>query len=167
MSQTADMLADGNVKVAWVPAIADINNPTVTELTATGVVDLSCFIQAGGLDHTTDEDSVNNAKLCDTTNYESPGRIKENITVTYVRKQASTDDKAYQTLKRLTLGNLVLRYGKPYSDAFAADDEVTILTSQCGAQQVQSPDANQAIWVKQKLFNNGPVANDVKVVAGA
>lgn len=165
MAQTADMLADGNVKIAFVPSIADITAPTTTELTATGVVDLSCFIQAGGFQHTTDEDAVNNAKLCDVTNFEAPGRIKENLTLTYVRKAQTADDEAYSTLKRLTLGYLVIRYGSAYSDPFATGDVVSVYSVQCGAQQVQSPDANSAIWVTQKQYNNGPNALDATVAA--
>lgn len=161
-----DMRADGQLKVVYVASIADIENPTVAEVTAGSTVDLSCFLLAdGGFDHTVDEETVDNAKLCDVTDYEQPGRFKHQLTITYARKQLAADDEAYTTLKRGTGGYVVTRWGKPADDALIATDVIDVYTITCGAQQKQAPERNSIAKVQQRLFVSGPVAEDVEVAA--
>lgn len=164
-TQTQDMRADGQVKVVFVPSIADVTAPTVTELTAAGVVDLSCFIKSDGRSHTIDEATIDNGKLCDTTDPQMPGRVTHNWAVTYARKQATADDTAYATLKHLTNGFLVERFGKPYSTAFAAADVVNIYEIACGEQN-EKADKNDIVWIdSQKLFVTEDPQRDVAVAA--
>lgn len=160
-----DMRSDGKIKVVYVAALADPANPTVTELTAAGVVDLSCFIKSDGRDHTVDEDTVDNSKLCTTDNTETPGRIKHTWNVTYSRDDVEADDKAYTTMKQNTTGFLVQRIGTAYATAFAAADEVDVFPITCG-YQLEQPDVGGLVWYKQKLFVTGQSYPQVAVGAG-
>jgi hypothetical protein len=65
-----DMLTDGNIKVTFVPTIADPAAPTTTELTAG--TDLECLITSDGLNLSVDEETISVPKLCDTVNSEAP-----------------------------------------------------------------------------------------------
>src|SRR5213080_2362110 len=94
----ADMLSDGNIKVTYVPTIANQAAPTTTELAA-GTA-LECLITADGLDISTDESVVSAPKLCETTDSEQPGRAKTTIQLTCVRKDVVAEDVAWVTLLR-------------------------------------------------------------------
>lgn len=161
----ADRLNDGNNRFMFVPSIANIAAPTVAELTATGVVLLQCRIKSGGVDHGGDEDTVDNSKLCDTANYETPGRIKWTWTLTYARGDTTTDDAPYSTMKRFTTGFLVVRRGVPQAQAIAANDIVDVYSITCGAQVTQPPEPNSVEWVQQKLWVSGQSEQDATVAA--
>lgn len=161
-----DMLSDGNIKVVYVPTLADPSAPTVTELTATGSVDLSCFIKSDGRAHTVDEDTVDNSKLCTTDNTETPGRIKHSWTLTYSREDDEEADMAYSTLKKGTTGFLVQRIGTAYATAFAADDKVDVFPVTAG-YQLEQPDVGGLVWYQQKMFVTAQSYPQVAVVAGA
>jgi hypothetical protein len=161
-----DMLSDGNIKVTFVLDLEDPSAPTVTELTAAGAVDLSCWIKADGRDHTVDEDTVDNSKLCTTDNTETPGRVKHGWNLTYNRDDDPMADLAYKTMKRGVAGFLIQRIGSSFKTAFAADDEVDTFPIKCG-YQLEAPDVGGLVWYKQKLFVTAQSYPQVKVVAGA
>lgn len=161
----ADMLSDGNVKVSFVPAVANIGAPTVTELTAAGAVDLECRITADGLDVSADEDTIDNSKLCDVENYEEPGRIKHSIELTITRADIEETDTPYETIKRGTKGFLAIRYGIPHDTAYAAAQDIQIYTIRAGAQRYVKPEANSTVRYQQKMFVNGPSELDAVVAA--
>lgn len=162
---TPDMLADGAVKIAFVPSVANMSAPTVAELTASGSVDLSCFIKADGRSHTIDQASIDNSKLCDTEDHEEAGRTTHSWALTYARKADPSDDTAYATLKNYVKGVLVERIGPPAGQAFAAADVVSLYSVTCGAQLLKA-DKNDVVWVdSQKMFVSGSTAQDVTVAA--
>ena len=73
--------ARGKVSWLWVPAIADISAPTVTELTATGALDISCALYEGSGDVTTEANKVQKQRrLCDTQTYEQFGEVTQTMT---------------------------------------------------------------------------------------
>lgn len=165
----AKIPVDGNVKVDFVPAIADITAPTDTELTATGVVSLECMLTPDGLDESIDEDVKDTSAFCSTSNYEEPGRTKPNLQLTYFRDDdaAGTGDAAYTTLKRNLRGFLVIREGAPHTQAYAADDNLRVYTVMCGEQQPVKPAANEDVKVQQKFYASGDYARDAVVATGA
>lgn len=161
----SDMLTDGNIKVAFVPTIADPSAPTVTELTAG--TDLECLITADGLNLSVDEETISVPKLCDTVNSEAPGRATYSAELTLVRKDTDTEDVAWATLLRGTKGYLVLRYGKPATTDYATADKVIVFKGAWGERKLQQPEANNAVKFASKFFVDGTPNIDAPVAAGA
>ncbi|WP_158684423.1 hypothetical protein [Amycolatopsis orientalis] len=161
----SDMLTDGQIRVQFVPTIADPSAPTVTELNAG--VDLSCLITADGLDISVDEDKISIPKLCDTSNAEAPGRATYGVELTLVRKTDNTEDKAWTTLLRGTKGYLAIRYGVPSKTAFSAGDKPVIFPGAAGERKLQKPEANNAVKFQSKWFVSAPPQYDAAVVAGS
>jgi hypothetical protein len=168
VTQPASVPTDGNLKVVWVPTIADPANPTMTELTAASAVDLSCYLTSDGFTPSTDEAVVTDDRLCSVQTFEQPGRITDKLDIKYVyqpQNPDATDNKAFATLRRLAAGFIVSRWGKSFLDAFAAGDIVDVMPAKAGKQVKQAPEANSQFKVGQKIFIVGEVQEDVAVVA--
>lgn len=166
MSDIPSTPADGNVKVAFVPTIADPAAPTTAELTAAGVVDLSCYLTADGWTPGLDEQTITDDRLCSTQTFEQPGRAARSLTVKYIENPGSaTDNKAYTTLVPGTSGYFVQRRGKPFDTAFAAADVVDVWPVTAGKYDPQPPEANSVLKVAQKMFVTGTVEQNVAVAA--
>lgn len=164
MSQPISISADGSLKVAWVPTIADVENPTQAELTAGSVIDLSCYLTAGGFTPNTDEQVITDDRLCSRQTFERPGRFTDTLEVMYVHNPDSAGNNvAYTTLAYLTSGYIVSRWGVDYETAFATGDIVDVIPAQAGIQRKSPPEANSVLKVAQKIFITGEVQRDVVV----
>lgn len=164
MADVPSTPADGNVKIAFVSTLADPAAPTVTELTAVGVVDLSCYLTADGWTPGLDEQVVTDDRLCSVQTFEQPGRSSRTLTIKYVENPGSaTDNKAFDTLAPGTSGYLVERRGVAQATAFAAADVVNVWPIKAGQYDPQPPEANSVLKVQQKAFVTGTVqmAKDV------
>jgi hypothetical protein len=146
-------------------AVTNVAAPTVAELTAVGNVDLECFITADGLNLSADEGTVDNAVLCDTEDYELPGRSKWNLELTMQRHLDVADDKPYQSIKRGSNGFVVIRYGLPYTTAYAAGQSVMVFTVTAGAQRPLPIEREAVVRYMQKMFVSGPSDDDAAVAA--
>lgn len=162
--------ADGNMSVLLVPEVADPAAPTVTELTAAGVVDISCYLTSDGYTPGLDEQVVNDERLCSTQVFEQPGRHSRTLDVIYIDNtnspNATTDNEAKATLIPGSTHYLVVRTGLPFDDPYAADQEVEVTPIKAGQYRKQPPEANSVLKIAQKLFITGPVVTGT-VVAGA
>lgn len=170
MTTPASQYADGNVKVTWVPTIADPAEPTTTELNAVGAVDLTCYLTPDGFAPTTEQASVNDDRLCSTETFELPGRTTNTLMLTYIYRAqdtVGTDNKAFTTLKDGTTGYIVARWGADYEDVYAADDVVNVTPVTAGVQMEMPAEANSTLKINQKLFVRGAMQRQVAVVAGA
>ena len=157
--------ADGNVKVAWVPAIA-ADAPTSTELTGAGVIDLSCYLTGDGWNPGLSENTISDDRLCSTQTFEQPGRHARSLDIKYIENPGSTtDNKAFDTLIPGTAGFLVLRRGTAFDTAFAADDLVDVWPVKCGQRAPQPPTADSPLTVSQKMFVTGKVREQATVAA--
>lgn len=149
----ADMLNDGNIKVTYVPTIADISAPTASELSAG--TDLECLITS--FDPTVNEQAISVKKLCQITNSEKPGTVTYQFQMTMVRKETSSEDVGWTTLLRNTEGYLVVRYGVPYDTAYAAGDDVQVYPGASGARRPQPPEANSpTTFISQWYVSEDP-----------
>lgn len=159
--------ADGNVKVAWVPTIADPSAPTVTELTATGVVDLSCYLTADGWTPALDEQTISDDRLCSTATFEQPGRSSRTLDIMYIdnTNNGTQPNDATETLIPGTAGYLVRRGGVPYDQVFASGDVVDVWPVTAGKYAPQPPEANSVLRRAQKMFVTGQVRMDASVAA--
>lgn len=146
----ADMLNDGNIKVTYVPSIANKSAPTVAELGAG--TDLECLITADGLQPTVNEEVVSIPKLCETIVAEGPGRATHQIVLTMVRKTESAEDVGWTTMLRGTEGFLVIRYGVAYDTAYASGDDVQVFPGKAGERRPQAPEANSATQFQSQWY---------------
>jgi hypothetical protein len=166
--------AEGNIKVAFVPAIADTAAPkAATEIKATGAVDLSCYITSEfgvSREQSTGEDR----RLCSKEVFQSLGRVTNTIPATeYVydpqADAADPDNKAYDTLKRDVKGYLVIRYGLDASDVdWAVGQKVDVVPVTCGVQTKlgnQGADEFAKLRIQQTFAVSGPLVEDVELAA--
>lgn len=166
----ASITAQGNVKVAFVPAIASVAAPTVAELTATGAVDISCYLMPdwGGI--TADQAKGSDSRFCSTQSFERLGRITRSvadIAYTYLPQTVGTDvaNNAYTKLTPGANGYLVVRYGKGAGVAFTVGDKVDILPVTLGAQTkaVSGSDEFAPLTVTQGIGATGVLQQDAVV----
>ena len=163
--------ADGNVKVVFVPTIADPKLPTVAELNATSALDITCGITGGGFTTSTDVQTLTDERLCSTQTFEDVGTFTYSIDdVEYIIDPQDVsptgENKIYQTLAPNSTGFIVVRYGKAFDDVFAADDVVDVYPVKWGPQVKSAPERNTKLRAKQKPYTIAPGAQvDVKVVA--
>jgi|SRR5690554_9697 len=162
--------ADGSVKVLWVPEIADLLAPTVAELTASEVIDLSCYLADDGWQPSTDEQVSTDDRLCSRQTYERVGRHTEQLDIVYVyqgQDLSAADNKAFATLRYREHGYIVSRWGADYEIPIASGDLVDIIPAECGRQRKQAPEANGRLRIQQKIFIRGTLHQDVAVVGGS
>lgn len=157
MTQPESVVSDGNVLTLWVPTIADPDAPTVTELTAGSVLDLSCYFTDAGWNPNLSEDEATDNRLCSRQNFGKPGRQKVAMPLIYVTNPADpAEDEAALTLLEGTLGYFVDRRGVPFEDPIAAGDIVTIFAATLGAQSDSQPTANTPLTVMQQAYLRPP-----------
>lgn len=156
-----DMLTDGNIKVTYVPTIANTAAPTTAELAA-GTA-LECIITADGLDFSVDEETVSIPKLCETITAEAPGRVKYGVSLTMVRKTTVPEDVAWTTLIRGLTGYLVIRYNLPVATAYASAQKVQVFPGAFGERKQQKPEANSAVKFMSQFFVNAQPKPDAAV----
>lgn len=140
------MLADGNVKVTYMLACANIAAPDVSsELLAGSSLDLECLITADGLNISVDEAVVALPALCETFDAESPGRAKYAIDLTCFRHVETVQDKAWTTLVRGLPGFLAIRYGVAVTTAWTAGDKALVFPVTFGQRKPLPTEANGGI----------------------
>lgn len=162
--------ADGSVKVLWVPTIANVQEPTLDELTDTTVVDLSCYLTDDGFAPAVDEQVSTDNRLCSRQTFERRGRYTYSLNLTYVyqgQNLTANDNKAFSTLRHGELGFIVVRWGADYEIPVEVDDLVEVWPAECGEQMKQAPEANGRLRLMQRIFIRNSVAKDVPVVAGS
>jgi hypothetical protein len=109
MPSIADMLLDGNLKVSFVPAVANIAAPTVAELTAG--VGLEERLTPDGLNISFDTSMIDNSALNSTYDTEQVGRSKVTTTLKYKAGAVGTSDDVRDALTFRAVGFLVVRRG--------------------------------------------------------
>lgn len=144
----ADMLLDGNVKVSWVPTIANIASPTAVELTAG--VSLETRLTPDGLDISFDTNMIDNSALGSSYNTEAVGRSKVSLSLKYKAQAVGSSDPVATALVYQAVGYLVVRRGTPATTAFAAAQKVEVYPAQVGRPNPDAvaPNAIQTVTVK-------------------
>lgn len=92
----ATQISRGNIAVGLAPAVADINAPKVTELTATGT-DLSCSIQT--MNGTSSSDSETVDWLCDPVSEQLPGSTTHSMDDLVIKTTGQADASLITSLK--------------------------------------------------------------------
>lgn len=164
----------GRERVQFVPAVADMNNPTVEECTASGAVDISCYLIKGEWNLTGEQATGTDERICS----EQAGTVLGPTTYSMEQAQyvydpqaedAAEDNLAYDALKPGTKGFVVDRRGLKSGEDFAADQKVDVYQVECGAQirMPVSTDAGDKFKVQQTLSVNPNAVFDAKVTASA
>jgi hypothetical protein len=121
----ADIIVDGQTRVAFVPTIANIAAPTTAELNA-GTLLQSTLIPAGleGFENSTAD--VDNTSLASTFDTKLPGRQSFSGTGLVLKKQDGTDTVFNLLSVPNTSGYIVIRDGVTESTAWAATNKVEV-----------------------------------------
>jgi len=136
-----DIVIDGQVKVAFVTTIADIDEPTVAELGAG--VDLGSAIAPGGMEGfeaTTNE--IDTSSIDSTFNTKRPGRTAYSGTALVLKKQDDNDTVFEALDAKDTNGYLVVRLGVPKATAWTADQIVQVYPVSTGQWTPLPPEAD-------------------------
>lgn len=136
----ADIISDGNTRVAWVAAIANIAAPTVAELNA-GILLHSTMTADGLVGFRPETADVPNTKLDSDFNTVDVGRTNLSGTMLRFFKQDGVDT-IYDTLLKGTAGHVVVRRSLPASTAWVAAQKVQVFPSKCGETAWLDPEEN-------------------------
>ena len=162
--------AEGNVKAAFVAAIADLDEPTPTE--ANGGVDISCYLMPDWEGPTATQNTGEDRRFCSRETFTRLGRNQWEISplvYTYLPQELGTPGNAandvYEALTPDTTGFLVIAYGKDPSAAFAADDIVDVFPIEAGVQvkQAVGTDEFAPLTVTQALAVTGVPSLDGEI----
>lgn len=166
LSVPISMDSNGTMLVLLVPAISNTAAPTIAEVTAGTVVDLSCYLTADGFSTSIQENTVEDTRLCTKQVFENPGDRNEQLELSYVYNTLDADED--QARIGLTAGVqkfIVARYGVDPEDAISVGDIVDVFSFRAGAQRKNTPARNSVHTITQKMFINDVVRHDVTVVA--
>lgn len=167
--------AEGNIKVAFVTTIAAATLiPTVTELSATGSVDLSCYITSE-FEVSREQSTGEDRRLCSKEVFQALGRTTNSVPATdyvYYPQATAADpkNKAFDTLKKGTKGFLVVRYGLDARTVdWTAAQKVDVVPVECGVQRKLGnvgADEFAKLRIQQVFGVTGPMVEDVAIAAG-
>lgn len=158
-------VSDGHGMVLWVPAIADPTAPTVAELSAAGVLDLTYKLFGDGFDHQNEVTKFETTRYTLRQTLENEGTEKDTITLKYPYL-GTESDVVRLALTRYTEGFVVERLNLPKSTPLAADQLLSVVAPvRCGKQREIPRTKNTEVGKIQDLLPRGTVENDVKIAA--
>lgn len=114
------LIADGEIKVQWVPTIADVTTPTVTEITAG--TEITGFIRS--LETPLEGNAPDSSDVSSAFNKTVAGTYGGSVNAEMYRDD--TSDDAYDLFPRNTTGYIVLRRFGGSDVAFADGDDVEV-----------------------------------------
>lgn len=161
----------GNLKIVVTDAVADAAAPkVVTEIGASGSVDISCFITAWNPEVTTNTGTAP-SRLCTTLDLPQEGKTSLSaITLNYVYDPQGADADADNALKALLSQgaefDVVVRKGLPFATDFESGQRTELWRVRAGRQNfMQSGDDEFAQFEVQQMLI--PIALPVYGVAAA
>ena len=137
----ADVFADGNTRVAYVPTIANIALPTTTELNA-GTLLQSTLTADGLMGFEATSAEVDTTSLASTFDTKTIGRDSFSGTGLRLKKQTYGSDTIFTTLTRGQTGFVVIRRGITETTAWASSQAVEVYPITCGQTKYLAPTAN-------------------------
>lgn len=167
--------AEANVKVAFVPAIANPETgPTVAEMAA-GVI-IGCYLMPGWEGFTSTQTKGESRRFCSRSSFERFGRTTNSsapLEYTYLPQELATPgnpaNEVYETLAEGVTGFIVLGFGLDAEEAapFVASDVVDFAPVECGEQNKVTTGADEfaPLIVRQELAVTGPKVKDRVIAA--
>jgi hypothetical protein len=173
----AGVEGEGNVKVAFLPAIADVEAPSLAgDLAA--AIDLSCYVTGDGFTPGGTQEEKSDRRLCSRQTFGAPGAITYTIgELTYVYdpqdpSNTGLENEAYSELTPDRVGFIMVRFGIAFETDWAAAQIVDIYPAIMGAQFKNPPVAAAAggggtskLTVRQTPYVSGPASLDVALAA--
>lgn len=165
-TQPASVTFDGTDLVLWVPTLADPAYPTLTELNAGTVVDMTCYFSDTGWAPVLTEAVVTDNRLCSRTDFGRPGRKAYSMPLMYVfNPESAADDEARLALTYLATGYFVERPAVDFDTAIAAWDFVDVYPVVLGEQHPAGRTANSPWLMQQQAYLTGEKQTLVRVLA--
>lgn len=166
------MIAEAKRRLVWVPdgGIEDVSAPTVAELTAPGVLLLSCLVTKANYNlGATGDESINDPAACAKGNSTVPGNTNYEAGFDFFRWTTTLEDEAWTTFQTKGMaGYLVERIGKDYDVEFAAADPVKVYGSITGTPRDLVPDASGGFEkFRQDFFVQSELVEERAEVAAA
>lgn len=155
--------AEGNVKIVFLPALADPAAPSAAALVASTAVDVSCFLMPdwGGITGT--QAVGDDRRFCSKESYQRLGRITRTVapmTYTYLPQETDSHaaNKARAALEEGNTGWLVVGYGVDPADSFTTGDLTRSVPVECGYQNHNAAAADEfaPLTITQTLGVVGP-----------
>lgn len=142
----AKMLADGHDLLLWIPegGIEDLAAPTVAELTAASVINLSCLVAKEGFNFgASGESEITDPPLCAVGQFTSPGNITYNDDMNFYRYTTTVEDIPWETFTGQGIPGILAHRDSLLSDApIAAAQEFEIHEVLTGVQRKLPADGN-------------------------
>lgn len=135
------LASDGNWRVAFTPAVADISAPTVAELNA-GTELAADWITPDGLNIAPSTEGRDTSTLGSTYTTMRAGRRSFENSITFYRADPPAADTAYDLLTFRAEGFLVVRRSQPNETAWTVGDDVEVYPVECGEAQLSTPAPN-------------------------
>lgn len=162
----------GNVKLTFLPAYADLEELTTTELNGVSAVKADVFMLPDWAGLTGNQNKGTRRRFAEKVGRDALGilaRALEDVTYTYL-PQAAGSDPANKMKTALTMGATgawVIGYDKDPADAWAEDDIYTAIEVECGYQRKNPTGADEfaELTITQALGIVGNTVEDVPVVA--
>lgn len=112
----AELTAEGNVKLHWLPTVAAIAAPTTTEITAG--TDLTPQAPTSGVSIDFTQNNASLPKLDQGKISKAVGTEEASISLTFTRDSVDADDIAWELFSRNLQGYLLVsRFGAPVADS--------------------------------------------------
>ena len=150
--------AEGNITTIWVPTIANIKAPTLTELNVG--TDISNYVMLGGWSFEPSQDTVSDQRENAVQDFGAPGRKSAGDISIEVIDNTNTEHKEQNEAVTLmhagASGYIVRRRGMATDAPLAEGQKLTVVSVTCGEKQVINPDANTMIRSKIPLFAKAP-----------
>lgn len=156
----ADIIADGKIRICFVPTIAAQAAPTVAEIAAgTNLEDL---VTADGLIGFEPETAaVDTTAISSTFDTVQPGRASYSGCALRLKKQATTDT-VYAALVRESAGYVVIRRDLASDTAYAATQKIEVYPAVLGETKNLAPEANSvARYEIPVMISNEPTIRGV------
>ncbi|MFF3060916.1 hypothetical protein [Streptomyces sp. NPDC057909] len=157
----SDLISDGKTRVAWLSTVANINAPTVAELTAGA--DYTKRITPDGLKIDPSTADVDTSSLASKFDTKTAGRVGYDTEVTFKRGDNPTDDAPFATLKYGVSGFLVVRRGVDFATAWTVAQKVEVYPITCGEPANSSPAANEVMKFVSPMKVTDPPATAATV----
>lgn len=162
----------GVTKLAWVPGdngIADSSAPTLLELQASGVIDLTCLMVTTYEVRADAADTTNERAVCDVANVVTPTIANYMGNMMLFRDWDNTTEEFTMSdaLALFTLGHLgwfVRRLGLPQATAFANGQQVEVYKFMTDHPQVQGGTGEGYLKATVPLFQQGDF--DLQAIIG-
>ncbi len=149
---------DGQLRVWWVPTVADTSAPTVSEVTAG--TDITCLLVESKVGVSKTQNTIPDRRMCNTTATQIPGAAEataEDITYVY-DPQGSSGDPINEALDELTeqsVGHYVVRRGVLYDTAATSGQSVEVQSCRNGVRWDSSNPTEDFSKMTQTRFLTG------------